>query len=87
MMKSLVLWLAKGYFTPERLKDIARVALDKIAATAKEAGGDTAKMLLDKAEKVTAAMKDGTVDAAETEAILGDVITQENIDWVFKKVG
>jgi len=83
------LGIAKMFVTPELIKDEARKGLTEIAARAHS--GDKTRCLMERTKNVISAMEDGIVSVEETEMILGDIVTQGNIDSLFayieKKVG
>ena len=85
-MKKLVIKIAFGFakkiITTSRIKDEFRNIMTVLAAKAVSKSGYT-EIGLEKTAQILAAMKDGKVDVAEADQILGTLVTDENLNKAF----
>ena len=85
-MKKLVIKMAFGFakkiITTSRIKDEFRNIMTVLATKAVSKSGYT-EIGLEKTAQILAAMKDGKVDVIEADQILGNLVTDENLNKAF----
>lgn len=92
-MKTLIINMAfrfaKKYITADRIKEEALKGMNTAAKKAKEKSGSV-EVVLGKAAQVCEAMKDGYISKEEADAILGELVTEENInkglEWIKARI-
>ena len=94
-VKKLVVKAALGtarmFVTADYLKGEVREGLNYLASKAHAAGGENTADILNRSKTLCEVMADGKVDAEETDRLLGDIITDENVakafDYIEGKIG